>query len=376
MPLSINCQDLEILLNSLNDGKLDLINEIPKLIKIKRVDEYHVSIHGCKIKVPAVIENHAKSEDLIQGWKVLESSGIPITILSKIFFLNTVYKNNSNKHSGSVTIDEITKVSNKSPDIVVLLSFCYWFNECNKLFKSKNFNVKFQEVKDNLPFDGINNTFMRMLDLKILQDKNIDKKHGLSLINSVILEIQYWLLKIMSFISEFISATLVKYAGFNVSFIQSTNKSKKCDLLIDCYSVEIKTTIDDFRYGTKIDNDLRSEIQGTLTRDKIVNDLGDALQKENIDLVIFNVVSTSLGMGIVKFRNNNALSFPDSMRKAIEYVNQIKGDGKYLIALIYSCYTDDVNSEFRINSFIVKYPLSHDNYGTEKDCLPRECIYI
>ncbi len=180
----------------------------------------------------------------------------------------------------------------------------------------------------------------------------------------------------MSFVSEFMCASLVNYAGFNTSFVQSTNSSKKCDLLIDSYFIEIKTAIDDFRYGTKIDDDLICELHGTLTIDKIVNALGDALQKENLDLVMLNVVSTSLGMGIVKYRKNNSLSFADAMRRAIEYVNQSKKDGRYLIAVIFSCYIDDVSSEFKVNSFIVKYPLSHENYQVDNDCLPSDCIYI
>ncbi len=191
MSLSINCEKLEIILNSLYSGKLDLIKEITKLIEIIRLDEYHVSIHGCKIKVSTVIVNHAKSDDLIHGWNLLESSGIPMKILSKMFFLNTVYKRNSIKESGTVEIDKSTHVNNKSPDIIVLLSLCYWCNEYNKLYEGRNFDIKFQEVKDNLPYDGVNDTLVKMLELINLKNKNIKGKTKESLVKSVIIEIQY-----------------------------------------------------------------------------------------------------------------------------------------------------------------------------------------
>ncbi len=41
------------------------------------------------------------------------------------------------------------QLSNKVPDIILLLSLCYWIKRCQKLIDSDNFNIKFSELKDS-----------------------------------------------------------------------------------------------------------------------------------------------------------------------------------------------------------------------------------
>jgi hypothetical protein len=66
-----------------------------------------------------------------------------------------------------------------------------------------------------------------MQNLSILKDKEIDEKTKENLIYIVIEEIQYWMLKIISFSSEFMIVSLMKDDGFDVGFIESNKQSKK-----------------------------------------------------------------------------------------------------------------------------------------------------
>jgi hypothetical protein len=71
------------------------------------------------------------------------------------------------------------------------------------------------------------------------------------------------------------SAALVREAGFGVSFIPTLEGIKTCDLLIDSYKTEVKTFLDTYKEGTKVESDLIKEIEGTLKRDKAVEDIND-----------------------------------------------------------------------------------------------------
>ena len=98
---------------------------------------------------------------------------------------------------------------------------------------------------------------------------------------------------------------------------------EKCDLQLEGNKVEIKSFIDDFRYGPKIGNSLQDETIGSLKRDKFWGRINECLLKENINLAIVHVVSTSLGMATTNYYDIN-LKFEDTLKRALVYGNDFK----------------------------------------------------
>ncbi len=161
--------------------------------------------------------------------------------------------------------------------------------------------------------------------------------------------------------------SLIKDKDFNVEFVPSTRQIKKCDLIVNSNNVEIKSLIDDFRYGAKVEDSLEKELLETLIRKKAKDHLNDSLLKGNLDLVILHIVSTSLGMGIAKYDRNES-NFKETLNKTITFAKENEfGKSLLLPIVIFSYYINDVDSKFIISSYFVKYPLNYNNNRYEVD---------
>ena len=98
------------------------------------------------------------------------------------------------------------------------------------------------------------------------------------------------------------------------AFIPTIEGIKTCDLLIDSYKTEVKTFLDTYKEGTKVESDLIKEIEGTLKRDKAVEDINDSLLKKAEIILIFLTFS-SLALAFAKYTFEKRINF--SLSKAL-----------------------------------------------------------
>jgi len=355
---SIDCSDLVSTLSLIPSNEIDQFKRnVLNLIELKKIDNKRISIHGCKIDVTTVINNRSTSEEIVNGWNILQDS-ISMDILSRLLLLNTIYKNLMITNPGEITVNNDILISNKAPDVIVLLSLCYWVNICKNLMDADNFKIKMSELNHNFAINSLNQVYQEVSKLEILRVKSIDKEFGENYAKSKFYNIKQWVETIVSFTSEFMLCSIIKQLNLDVSFIPSANNIKRCDLLVKEYHIEIKSIIDPFEYGVDIAKSLSEELLGTLQRSKITSHLNDSLQKEKLDFVILNVASSSLGMGITKYTNNEEKNFYKFLEKCFEYsLISRKYSKKFLPVLILSYYINSINSHFIISPCIVKYPI-------------------
>ncbi len=78
--------------------------------------------------------------------------------------------------------------------------------------------------------------------------------------------------------------------------------------------------------------------------------INECLLKENINLAIVHVVSTSLGMATTNYYDIN-LKFEDTLKRALVYGNDFeKETSTFLPTIILSYYIDDEKNKFVISS--------------------------
>ncbi len=209
------------------------------------------------------------TDKIISSWNYIDSEGIPINSLAKIFLFNTLFKNIVIDNSGTLDVNSEIQLSNKSPDIIILLSLCFWIKRCKGLAVEKIYNEKFTELKCNLDKELIEKTLRKVPHVAAyLKDTGISKDNRNDTAEQFISEIQDYLKTSISFLSEFLIYCIIKDNHFDVDFIPANNDVRKCDLQLEGNKVEIKSFIDDFRYGPKIGNSLQDETIGSLKRDK------------------------------------------------------------------------------------------------------------
>lgn len=335
----------------------------PKLIgclQLKKINDKVVSIQGCNIDVSTVIYHDCTSDKIISSWNYVMSDGNPINNLAQLFFFNTLFKKLIIKEPGISNVDKEIQVSNKFPDTIILLSLCFWIQRCQELAIEKQYCEKFNEFKGNLKNESISNTLARIsCACNILKNKTLSNKDRNDAIKPIINQIQEYLKTIISFLSEFMIFCVIKEKHFDVEFIAANNDIRKCDLKIENCKTEIKSFVDDFRYGHRVEESLSKEILCSLRRDKIECRINECLLKEDVNIAILHVVSTSLGMAITKYSNSEH-RIEDTLKRAIDYGRVFeKETSSFLPTIIFSYYINDISHKFVISSFLVKYPLNH-----------------
>jgi len=91
-------------------------------------------------------------------------------------------------------------LSNKSPDIVLLFSLCYWIRRCRKLIDACNFDIKFNELKDSFQSEAVTTDLQQMSNtINILKDISLEKETREKTAQNMITRIQKWLKTIISF---------------------------------------------------------------------------------------------------------------------------------------------------------------------------------
>jgi hypothetical protein len=164
--------------------------------------------------------------------------------------------------------------------------------------------------------------------------------------NQLVSELEVFRSNVSSVLPEVMSAALVREAGFGVSFIPTLEGIKTCDLLIDSYKTEVKTFLDTYKEGTKVESDLIKEIEGTLKRDKAVEDINDSLLKKAEIILIFLTFS-SLALGFAKYTFEKRINF--SLSKALNESiclakqNRLKPLIDYIPVVVFTTLIDAFN---------------------------------
>jgi hypothetical protein len=168
---------------------------------------------------------------------------------------------------------------------------------------------------------------------------------------------------VSSLVSEFMCACLTKELGFDVYF-NPAGESKSCDLLVCSFKTEIKTFLDSFSAGAKLEDSLVNEIRHTLRRKKAVCDINDSLSKR-AEIVFMFLSFSSLGAGFAKYTyksiNTPVLSIQinECLHLAVE--NRRHNPLDEIPILVISTLIDSINCNFKIFFQFVPCPVKKKN---------------
>ena len=190
----------------------------------------------------------------------------------------------------NIPVNSDTDISNiLEPETSEILRLCYWINKCKQIIIDKrSFEYKFDEIKCSLCFKNqleVKKQTDRKLIIssRIMKDATIPYWERKLHAEELVIDLENFRSNISSVIPELMLATLVREAGFDVKFIRpikGIKGIKTCDLIIESHKAEVKTFLDGYTEGTKVQSELLKEIKGTLKRQKAVNDINDSLLKK------------------------------------------------------------------------------------------------
>ncbi len=172
---------------------------------------------------------------------------------------------------------------------------------------------------------------------------------------------------ISSFVSECMFAIMSYQNKVDLLFIKNENR-KNCDFIINSFKVEVKTIIDRIEFATNLEDTLIDELIITLKRDKIVDDINEALL-QHPQIIYLNFTSGSLGfaLNLVADREGIHLVFDKCLNFIIKYLSSpIKGFYKNTIPIIISASSIDSALDYRISSFVIFYPTKDSKADPDK----------
>ena len=223
------------------------------------------------------------------GFDFIVDSNIPLDTYLNAFLIKAI-DDNLNPEEPKQYQEMIIDIKSE-PELLELLRLCYWINKC-KMAISNSFNNKFNEVKEQLELGGkdkVETSFAKKCKIisKILLNNTIPRwernLHKTCFLN----ELNKFRVTVSSFVSEFMLAAISKKEGFDVEFPIKVDSKKVCDIALDSFEVEVKTIFDQTKFSDTADT-LSKEIEGTLTKEKVVDHLNDALSK-HADIVLLGL---------------------------------------------------------------------------------------
>jgi predicted methyltransferase MtxX (methanogen marker protein 4) len=146
---------------------------------------------------------------------------------------------------------------------------------------------------------------------------------------------------------------------FHLSFVRNDPLNKTADAYLNNFPTEIKTIVDRVQYQTRIERDLESEVLGSLKRNKIIQDLNDALS-QNARIILLNATAASVGysLGLYATTNHIELQLKDAIDNALSIV---KTNSKTIVAVVPFATCVDFERKYRISSICVKCPIKTEN---------------
>jgi hypothetical protein len=249
------------------------------------------------------------------------------------------------------------------------LRLCYWINKCRQIITDKrSFENKLIEIKQALSFQNLKEV-KEHLKRRLLGFKKIMKDTDRHLYGLVTELERKFRSNVSSIVPELMLAALLHEAGFRVRFI-STMKVKTCDLLVESYKTEVKTFLDLYKEGTKVESDLINELKGTRKRDKAVNDINDSLEKKS-EIIFLCLTVSSLGVGFAKytFDSHHTFSLSSAAKVAISLAeqNRCKPAIDHVPVVVFTTMMDAINRDYKIFFHTISYPVKTRNNNIKAD---------
>jgi len=274
-------------------------------------------------------------------------------------------------------VNEETDISNiLEPETLEVLRLCYWINRCKQIITdNKSFQTKLIEIKDSLSFqkqievkEQLNR---KLVDFgRIIKDVKIPFRDRVLRTNELVKELEMFRGNVSSVFPELMLAALVHEAGFGVSFIPTISGIKTCDLVVESYKTEVKTFLDIYGEGTKIESNLVKEIECTLKRDKAVNDIKESLLKK-AEIIFLNLTFSSLALGFAKYNFEKRINF--SLSKALNESislakqNRLKPLIDRIPVVVFTTLIDAIDCDYKIFFYTIPYPVKSRNNTIEAD---------
>jgi hypothetical protein len=325
------------------------------------------------LNVPGTIYFQANPNDIINGWRLLVDQNLPLKIYAKAFQVTSLltpwlfYNPKDN-----VDVDDDTVINNiLEPESLEILRLCYWINRCKQTTKQKDsFETKFGEVRNTIKFQN-KTEFEKQLNHQLTtfgrrgQDTSIPYEEKENHARELVTELETLRSNISSYVPEFMLAALTEDAGFEVRFIPQTEGVKTCDLLVKkSYRVEVKTFLDNYEEGRRIEDNLKDELKGTLKRDKAIDDINDSLDKK-AEIIFMFLTFSSLSIGFAKYTFEKDMNF--TLSKALTRSiflaeqNRSQPEIKQIPIVVFVTWIDMTTCNYKVSSHMVPYPVKRKN---------------
>jgi hypothetical protein len=342
----------------------------------KKINDEIVLINGFKLQVRNLIYPSAASENVIAGWELLNKI-IPLKLYSGIFFLksvtdHTTYIRTEGKIQLKILGDEL------EPELLELLRLCYWAYECSIIETNNTFEYKLKEIENGLGSKNHEKLVQKFKESCLDYSSSVRKwENGLKTdeennkleeryrdFNVYLNQYRY---SISSFVAECMFAVLSHQNKLELLFIKNENK-KNCDFIINSFKVEVKTIVDRIGFATDIEDRLIDELIIALRRDKVVDDINEALL-QHAQIIYLNFTSGSLGLALnlVADIEGIHLVFNKCLNFVIKYLtSENKQFYKNTIPVIISASSIDSTLNYRISSFVIFYPIKDSKADPDK----------
>ena len=359
----------ELVNNDDQDGYTQLLQrQISPTIR----NDKTISFTAWNFNASGTIYSMANSNDIIKGWELLLNQNIPLTSYTKAYYTKSLFSWLSRESKDKSDVDEDTDVNDiLGPLSLELLRLCFWINKCKQIITDKtSFETKLGEVVDSIKFQDeaeskkrLNQklvTFGRLMkDIRIPYAERY--LHALELMK----ELEKFRSNISSYVPEFMLAALSQEAGFETSFIPTSEREKTCDLLVKkLYKVEVKTFLDNSEEGRRIEDNLKDEMMGTLKRKKAIRYVNNSLAKM-ADIIFMFLTFSSLSVGFAKYTFKEDINFPltEALTRSISLAEQNRSQPeiKQIPMVVFVTWIDLKTCNYKISSHMVPYPVKRKN---------------
>jgi hypothetical protein len=128
--------------------------------------------------------------------------------------------------------------------------------------------------------------------------------------------------------------------------------------------VEVKTFLDNYEEGRRIEDNLKDELEGTLKRDKAIDDINDSLDKK-AEIIFMFLTFSSLSIGFAKYTSGKNIDFTlsETVTHCISLAEQNRSQPeiKHIPTVVFVTWIDVTACNYKISSHLVLYPVKKKN---------------
>lgn len=350
------CEVLEHV--KLNDFRKLLTDLLALTIRNQR----SISIIGWEFNTSCTIYCDATASEVVSGWKFLRANDIPLDMYVKAFLIKSVddlLNPEQPKEFGDWMID-----IKSEPEVLELLRLCFWINKC-RLLNYKSFEKKFSEIKDQLALGNkLGENFAKRCRFisRILLNSNIPQAERNHHKTCFLNELNKFRITVSSFVSEIMICAVLQIEGFVTEFPARDIHKKICDIRVNSHKAEVKTIFDRTKFSETEDT-LCKELEATLKKQKIVDQVNDALSKDpDVIFLVLTFSSVGVSMNDYAAKGKTFHSIVESVDNCIKLssFNISKVSRKSLNDIpivILVTGIDSANKLYRLSSLPISYPV-------------------